>query len=323
MDCDLQKWSHKTFNRLLGRIRTKFHLKTSFQIFDPTANMFVDDIDDLRGCYLGFEHEYRFAPSLEVKLNVINTVTTSLPRIDIMSMSLQEKVGVVVSYLLRTTLWNGDGNLYPNDLIDLVVAYYWIMPFEWDPHKIPGSISLSNHNKRFTRTKGGYRFSSLCSKNRIGCFKESDMSAVRWELTIKQKDSKNAKNRKSKSSKKNRKESMNQFQFTMGYVDADYLHKWHGGNGEVNLYVTDGGYPMIDTTRSAMGSLHCIHQRWRFKIQQGDRFRLDFNFRKSKCTAFYNDELLVVVSKDLPRSVFPVASVFQQCSFETTLFDFY
>ena len=74
MEHNLRKWdgNSKMFKRLLKAIKTKFKLKTKFHIFDPNDKMYVDDIDDLCGCYIGFESDPDFVLKLEIKVTLLS-----------------------------------------------------------------------------------------------------------------------------------------------------------------------------------------------------------------------------------------------------------
>ena len=69
MERNLDKWegNNKMFNKFKKSIKQKFKLKTHFSIYDPNDDMFVDDMDDLCGCYIGYENDFNFILSLHVK----------------------------------------------------------------------------------------------------------------------------------------------------------------------------------------------------------------------------------------------------------------
>merc|ERR1711994_910380 len=102
----------------------------------------------------------------------------------------------------------------------------------------------------------------------------------------------------------------------MGYTD-DVRNWWRIRENAVNLSVHHGSYPVIDT----MGRLIIMHQKWRYDISIGDRFRFNFDFETRKCSAFYNDEFLgeltQLSSHPLADKIYLTASVSHQCSFET------
>ena len=82
MERNLRKWegNSRMFKRLLKAIKSKFQLKTKFHIYDPNDQMYVDDIDDLCGCYIGFENDPDFVLNLDIKVNLlfIHSLTHSL-----------------------------------------------------------------------------------------------------------------------------------------------------------------------------------------------------------------------------------------------------
>ena len=78
MERNLTKWegNNKMFKKLQKSVKAKFKLKTQFSIYDPKDDMFVDDIDDLCGCYIGYELDYGFILSLHIKVFSLCTVHT-------------------------------------------------------------------------------------------------------------------------------------------------------------------------------------------------------------------------------------------------------
>ena len=70
MERNLNKWegNNKMFNKFKKSIKQRFRLKNQFAIYDPNDDMFVDDMDDLCGCYIGYEDDYSFILSLHVKV---------------------------------------------------------------------------------------------------------------------------------------------------------------------------------------------------------------------------------------------------------------
>ena len=74
MERNLRKWegNSKMFKRLLKGIKNKFKLTTKFHIYDPNDQMYVDDIDDLCGCYIGFETDPDFVLNLDIKVNLLS-----------------------------------------------------------------------------------------------------------------------------------------------------------------------------------------------------------------------------------------------------------
>ena len=56
------------YNKFLKSVKSKFKLTTTFAIYDPNDDMFVDDMDDLCGCFMGYENDYAFILTLHVKV---------------------------------------------------------------------------------------------------------------------------------------------------------------------------------------------------------------------------------------------------------------
>ena len=42
--------------------------QNQFAIYDPNDDMFVDDMDDLCRCYIGYEQDFSFILSLNIKV---------------------------------------------------------------------------------------------------------------------------------------------------------------------------------------------------------------------------------------------------------------
>jgi len=70
MEKNLNKWegNNKMYNKFLKSVKSKFKLTTTFAIYDPNDDMFVDDMDDLCGCFMGYENDYAFILTLHVKV---------------------------------------------------------------------------------------------------------------------------------------------------------------------------------------------------------------------------------------------------------------
>ena len=68
MEGNLNKWegNNKKFNKFKKSLKEIFEIKNQFTMYDPNDDMFVDDMDDLCGCYIDHEDDYSFIPSLYV-----------------------------------------------------------------------------------------------------------------------------------------------------------------------------------------------------------------------------------------------------------------
>ena len=212
------------------------------------------------------------------------------------------KEEVVFTNWMRTVV--SARNMSGKHLMDLVMRYYPLLELQWDPKRTNRDLKLSNDNKRFTKIIGDdYR--SLCSKN---TFSADLLSLIRWEVTLKHKDSDNG----------------DGIDLKMGFVDAEHIEDFKDwqrlGNGkhEEALWFEEDENPMILTNRD----ITLIHETMTFQPQIGDRIRLDFDFEKREVAAFYNAELLGLITSDLPKSVYLAASLYWEgSSFETTLFE--
>ena len=209
-------------------------------------------------------------------------------------------------------------NVSPGFLVELMVRYYCVPQFAWDPHKAGHGMELSHDGLTFNKAASGR--ATVLSRNLLT---SSNVNVVNWEITIRP--------------------GQHQTYFLMGYVvdngldvvNADLLYGFADedsdvpgfigndfiGNAadkeELALYVVDGSNPMI----YSKGNMGLIHSKWTWNIQSGDRLRLRFDWRRRECTAFWNDDFVGIVTSELPRKIYPAASAFYSGSFETTLFE--
>eukprot|EP01083_Nonionella_stella_P084328 233401_1 len=131
MQKSVKKWkgNRKIFKRLLISIKTELQLKTPFQIYDPNDEMFIDDIDDLCGCYIGHEDDYNMVLLLHVKVSHKQVVTPSASNIiktkerqseqtlGEQKTEMQMFINDVLSYLILSYLsqWFKSYPFQPND----------------------------------------------------------------------------------------------------------------------------------------------------------------------------------------------------------------
>ena len=108
----------------------------------------------------------------------------------------------------------------------------------------------------------------------------------------------------------------------MGIMNAKYI----GSAGiysaigyardQIAFQIWDNGYP----GRAINGQSFNVHDnevRWRI----GDRVRLNFDCKGRRCTVFLNDQLLEILTDDLPENFFLAISLFWwNTELETTLF---
>ena len=215
-------------------------------------------------------------------------------------------VDMVFAYWLRTII--STARISHDDLLKMVLKYYFIPRFEWDPEWTHKDLMLSYDRKRFTkwdtsskerRGRHGDDWRSLCSANMLSA--DTDL-VVRWEMTLQG---------------KRRGTAMN---LTMGFVDAVHIEEFPyiAVANRHQLYFTDGspiGLSNGHRTTCPFKGRHPISKK-------GDTFRLDFDFQSKGCTAFYNNELLGSITKKLPERIHLTASVnMDGTSLETTLFE--
>ena len=66
---NLKKWQNNTkmFSKIKKSITLQFELPFAFSLYDPRGELYVDDADDLAGCFLGHESHSHFVLSLDVE----------------------------------------------------------------------------------------------------------------------------------------------------------------------------------------------------------------------------------------------------------------
>lgn len=178
------------------------------------------------------------------------------------------------------------------------------MKFEWDPKRKNKNLSLSHDLQTFTAVSSQSGLRSLCSICSQNVLSNMSLAIVRWEMTLKQKG--------------------NRMYFMMGYLDSRGIGDFADSRGigytenERALWVLDGEYPKIHSG----GSTIDMHWKWKFNTSIGDRFRLDFDFKKRECSAFYNDEWVGLITTELPPRIYLAASVLcEGTSLATTRFE--
>ena len=69
MEPNLKKWQNnsKMFSKIRKSIKSEFDLLFAFALYDPHGQLYVDDINDLTGCFLGHESHSEFVLSLDVE----------------------------------------------------------------------------------------------------------------------------------------------------------------------------------------------------------------------------------------------------------------
>ena len=218
---------------------------------------------------------------------------------------------LICSCWLRSALQTT--NVSHQYLLDIVQGYcrgYCVSSiFEWDSLTKHRNLVVSNEGKTFTDCSrndtpfnfGRFRTKSLCSTNELSA---NTSSLVHWELTLKH-----------KGFTPNGHRALQWFR--MGFVDSEHVRDFKDGEG-MGWQIMDGEHPVMYSSDHSTN----LHHNWRFFTKEGDKFRLDFDFKSGECTAFYNGELVGMISAELPQRLYIVASVRDRgTSLETSLFE--
>lgn len=217
-------------------------------------------------------------------------------------------------------------------LIDIVLRYYPLLVFQWDSKRKHDNLRLSNDNKMFTNNplrQNGNPYkprlyyplqgdsASLCAMNMLS---GDTVSAVRWEVTFKQKN------------------DWWPVEFTMGFIDSQYIDEFRVDRRvgtaphEAALVVKEsverkdavGIYErgvfryaeMVDADAEASSP------KSHYAMPPNLRIELHFDFKKRQCIALMDGKVRETVTTKLPHTIHLAASVRGPgCSFETTLFE--
>merc|ERR1719474_1443409 len=101
-----------------------------------------------------------------------------------------QTASTICGHWLRVSI--EDMTLRYDHLQDLVMAYYHVVIFEWDPQRTSKHLTLSDDGQSVSKPTceqivvEQYRGDSLCSKNILSADK---VSVVRWEMTLRRKGS--------------------------------------------------------------------------------------------------------------------------------------
>lgn len=200
---------------------------------------------------------------------------------------------LIFVYWMRTTV--PERNLSPKHLVDLVLRYFAGNLFEWDLQRRTPNLALT---QKTVGRQCGASAASVCSKMKLSSF-------ARWELTL------TAGGR--------------ELRFDMGFISDRYINAFdprkalnsneHANALMVSMHRFFGLEKGANVVEIAVGGKE-------FQFGIGDKFRLDFDFNKSECRAFYNGKFIGVISNRLPKNVYLVATLYKGAiSLETTKFD--
>lgn len=171
--------------------------------------------------------------------------------------------------------------------------------FEWDPKRKPKKIVLSNHNLSASSPNSGWY--SFVAKNELTA---SSMATVEWEVTIRKRPSNDA-----------------YLALMIGYMESvrvgSFVRTVNLGRDkhECGLYV--GGTNPFQ--KFAAKTFTKYDEKWKSNmIKAGDRISLLFDFNLLKCTIYFNDKMIGLLTEQLPDALYPAMSVAYEHEFETT-----
>ena len=205
---------------------------------------------------------------------------------------------MICNYWMRTLML--DYNASFEFFMNAVLGYYCSRRFEWDPERMHSMYILREDGKTFV-CKYSWGARSICSKNLLSA---DSASIVRWEMTLKERGGGS--------------------HLRMGYIDGDHIEDFE--DDEMIAKSKHGlALSVVDTLRPEVIQNDKISKRlqdWRFHTNSGDRIKLEFDFKTRQCNAFYNDELLGLMTSNLPKQIYLAASAWMPLvSYETTLFE--
>lgn len=116
------------------------------------------------------------------------------------------------------------------------------------------------------------------------------------------------------------------FWFRMGLIDLDHVNRGDFKNGEgIGWIAHEQAFQIEDGKTPAIHTQNCttiISQKWKFRVCEGDRFRLEMDLSKRSITAFYNEKPVGVILEEIPKAIILAASVRNRdIALETTLFE--
>lgn len=218
------------------------------------------------------------------------TLTKSKTKIE------RENAIILVAYWMRKLV--SAEHMYAVDLMDIVLRYYPILDFKWDPMRTHSSIQLSDDNKTLKHTKD-WNSAVAVSETELSseCMKTVSLEFTLNDVGLRGID-----------------------YLLFGYVDSmacDQVHledwlcmkrKPHEkgfcilARNFCKVYLSENT-PFTTPLKGA-------------DCKDGDRVMLEFDFGQSKCTILFNDEEIGILPGTLPCDVHVVANV---CSPAITL----
>ena len=216
---------------------------------------------------------------------------------------VKTRIFMILSYWMRTIM-----DVSHETLKDLVLRYFFVPKFEWNPNRRHYSFELSNDNKTFTKYEPGdycnNNQQSICSGNMVSG------TAASWEITVRQ-----------------RAEEQTSW-FMIGFMASKYINRFKSEipcgreSYEVMLAVLDEKTERLARPAGVYWNCSLRNLNEDICIPHVDsKFRFDFDFIRKRCAVFYNDNFMGFLCKNLPESIHLVASVGgAESILETTLF---
>ena len=177
--------------------------------------------------------------------------------------------------------------------------------FEWDPTKTE-AIQFSNNNQKATNTDKYGNNQKFVSKTLLN---GDDVSSVEWEITIRQKDERGP----------------SYWAFAIGYMEEQAMSAinyniWLGtayakNECSISMFAKERWKIWINNKER----LDQFDATWKSDIcKVGDRLKLVMYFTNKKCNVYYNDQLVGLLTNQLPHKIYPAAVMRHRTSIETT-----
>ena len=197
-------------------------------------------------------------------------------------MSARKRMTLLVSSWRRTC--SQESSPFPTDIVQHIIEYLKIAPFEWDPNR-KGQWAVLLDNNRMIEHHGNWN--AVISKSMLDAAKWR--SAI-WELTlieIKKGDE----------------------YLMIGFVDSTAVDEVKL-NGNYSLAGSDRPKECVlnimgdSFSKKSGGITNQFDAKWKgSNCRNGDRVRLEFDFAAKKCTAYYNDNVVGDISESLPNQI--------------------
>ena len=178
-----------------------------------------------------------------------------------------------------------------------------MLHFEWDPSRTHNKVTLSNDNRTITfESPLSNKWGTVISKHEL-C--SETMSSVLWEVTLYDITSR-----------------INYFM--LGFVDSGAVDQVRGGwcfAQEARPKECAIGIYSHCFSQCANGKELNFDSKWKGSdCSNGNRILLEFDFVHYRCTVYYNEEYVGVISNTLPSRLYIVGNLSSSITLETTKF---